>query len=530
MDNSVIRFEIDETNITEQGNEETSLQTVEVEILPPLDISDERKVEIYKGISKLDERIDAISARVEELNSEIDSLTNHADGIDYAVAVASGILTGLLDSIFVGDYNPNIEDVVKDFANKKSKKPINSYEEAQKFLADTYHTKHDGAYISGKDAFGKSHHVNGHTHRMDDFTHHPTLLGLVMSILVRFLRVNLLFNKDGEGHLVGIKTDAKDILGTWGPAVLSGIMMWVANVAEQYAEDELDVEIPEPIKKIIKVVAVSPTIIEVLKCADEWYAHIISDVSTNKGIPGIFLSFLKELSALPILNKSGLPQVMQNIYNSKKMNFASELVMIEKLKKQAIPVIANELMVRGFYFVRHLITELQENKSLSDINWGKTIPIGNRTVERMITIASGTFMAFDIADAAIRSGGFNAACVLRINFVGVGRFAVAIGTDIGMGIKKSKKESERMILRGEQLQLLNAKVLYKEADMWIEAENTEKAIQETYIAMEKTATEFNNAWNEIKEGSKSRRESIEKIKKNDKKFADELSDLLEWGI
>ena len=167
---------------------------------------------------------------------------------------------------------------------------------------------------------------------------------------------------------------------------------------------------------------------------------------------------------------------------------------------------------------------------MSDINWGKTIPIGNRTVERMITIASGIFMAFDIADAAIRSGGFNAACVLRINFVGVGRFAVAIGTDIGMGIKKSKKESERMILRGEQLQLLNAKVLYKEADMWIEAENTEKAIQETYIAMEKTATEFNNAWNEIKEGSKSRRESIEKIKKNDKKFADELSDLLEWGI
>ena len=99
-----------------------------------------------------------------------------------------------------------------------------------------------------------------------------------------------------------------------------------------------------------------------------------------------------------------------------------------------------------------------------------------------------------------------------------------------MGIKKSKKESERMILRGERLQLLNAKVFYKEADMWIEAENTEKAIQEVYIIMEQSASEFKNAWNEIKEGSESRKENIEKIKKKDKKFADELSDLLEWGM
>ncbi len=149
----------------------------------------------------------------------------------------------------------------------------------------------------------------------------------------------------------------------------------------------------------------------------------------------------------------------------------------------------------------------------------KTLPFKNRTVVRMLTISASTFCAFDIADAAIRSGGINAACILRINFVGIGRFAIAIGTDIGMGIKKIKKGNERMMLRGERLQLLNAKTFYKEADMCIEAEETEKAIQETYIVMEKAVIEFKDAWNEIKAGSERRKECIEKLKKNDREFA-----------
>jgi hypothetical protein len=63
----------------------------------------------------------------------------------------------------------------------------------------------------------------------------------------------------------------------------------------------------------------------------------------------------------------------------------------------------------------------------------------------MLTIATGTFTLVDLTDAAIRgalkSGG-NAALfakefVLRVNFVGVGRFAVAAATDIAMGVNRS---------------------------------------------------------------------------------------------
>ena len=82
--NPIIKFEIDESGFSEFAeNEEFSSQAIEVEILPPVDINDPKKVEIYHGIDEIDKRLSVISARVDELNSEIDSLTNHADGIDY---------------------------------------------------------------------------------------------------------------------------------------------------------------------------------------------------------------------------------------------------------------------------------------------------------------------------------------------------------------------------------------------------------------------------------------------------------------
>ena len=148
----------------------------------------------------------------------------------------------------------------------------------------------------------------------------------------------------------------------------------------------------------------------------------------------------------------------------------TEIGVAHELGRQAIPVIINECIVRGFYFARRLFNEIKENdvkcvSDLKNINWKNTLPFKNRTIVRMLTISTSTFMAFDVADAAIRSGGFNASCILRINFVGVGRFALAIGTDIGMGIKKNKKEKERSAALSEYIGLYNIKIYYRKADL-----------------------------------------------------------------
>ena len=131
---------------------------------------------------------------------------------------------------------------------------------------------------------------------------------------------------------------------------------------------------------------------------------------------------------MPIIRNTDFRVWVDGLYNNGKMNLSEwGGVAFVAAKKQSLPVLINEVLVRSLFFVKYLAEELKEKKDFKQVDWKKTIPFGNRTVERMMTVASGTFTAVDIADAAIRSGGFNAVCLLRVNFVDIGRFAIAIG-------------------------------------------------------------------------------------------------------
>ena len=508
--NSIIKLELEEVWTPTQAK-----QVVEVEVLPPVDITDKRRVKIYNEITEIDKKLSVISERIEELNAEIDSLTNHADGLDYAVAIASGILTGLIDSFFVGETNLDIDSVRKE-------------------LEEKYHTSNDSAFqqkTTGKD--GSQKNVSSPSlHRLEDMAHHPTLLGLVASIFARFFRLAIFSDGNGKTRVFFIdkhtnpekhKKEMTDMYISLSLAVLAGLMSWLANMAKNKYEEEAGEELPEALKKIIRTIAATPAIIDIMLSVDAWLGHIMSDVSTNAGVPGVFLSLLKHLSMLPILNKTGLPHFVQTLYENKTLNISEKAgVVFLALKKQSMPILINEVLVRGFYFVRRLILEYKEHENFIDINWNNVIPFGNRTVERMMTIASGTFVAVDVADAAIRSGGFNAACILRINFVGIGRFAIAIGTDIAMGIKKHNKEVERSAALSEYINLANIKIYYREADLlctmadlyeteasmyaaekdiWKAVENTQEAMEQLYAQIITTCQFYVQAINKMDEYS-----------------------------
>jgi hypothetical protein len=179
-------------------------------------------------------------------------------------------------------------------------------------------------------------------------------------------------------------------------------------------------------------------------------------------------------------------------------------------------------------------------KSLSDlknIEWKNTLPAKNRTIIRMLTISTGTFTAIDLADAAIRSavksGGLTPAFlsnfILRVNFVGVGRFAIAVGTDIGMGVRRSKLRNERMYIYSEQINLYNVKVFYKQADMWIAAENAGETIEKAFEMIEKTNNYLMDSMQDMGESLKKISDCIPEIKQKNPGLIEDINDIITWG-
>ena len=170
------------------------------------------------------------------------------------------------------------------------------------------------------------------------------------------------------------------------------------------------------------------------------------------------------------------------------------------------------------------------------MEWKKVIPFNNRTIVRMMTIATGTFTAIDMADAAIHATTksvdattFFSNMLLRVNFVGVGRFAIAVTSDVGMGISRSVKRNQRIKLQKEQILLLDAKVYYKQAGMWIAAEDAGETLEEAYGMMEKTTETFAKAVVDVKDSLNNIGEMATAIEDKNPGLIDDISDILEWG-
>lgn len=491
--------------------------TVEYEVLPffrhQIDLQSSRKSEICDAISDIDNRVELIDNEVAKLNSEIERLTNHADWLDYTVAVASGILCGMIDSIFVGEWNfqkakaisnEEINRKVIEFAKKQGWTPHEGNGErldlAIKFLEKKYPLPGDGAFEQLTNSG-----ITKKTHHLDDFCHHPNIVGLVCCLLVQFRGESIYFNNESTNFSIPVEINEYGQLQ--GKNVVTkffcGIINWFINVSKTVANAK---------------------------------GHWMSDIAgsgTSKhggaGLPGPIMSLLKECSALPCFKNSDFAEKLRKLYQngigsgkkqidlgvfnslfegaSSKFDMRTENAIKHELKRQSVPVLLNEAIVRGFYTIRHFILEYKEKKSLDRLEWKKIILFKNRTIVRMLTISTGTFTTIDLADAAVRSAVKNVGQVgsptfwkdfiLRVNFVGIGRFAIAIGTDVGMGMKKSVLENKRMVLMSEQIELLNARGFYYQENMWIQIDATEQSLEDLEKYIEYSANVFSDSYSDI---------------------------------
>ena len=360
-----------------------------------------------------------------DLDSQVDLLSSQADKYDYLVSVGSGILCGLLDILWVGEFSlergRNVaNDKVDEFVKKTAKIlgcKDNDLQSSVKFLEKKFPIPSDG----NTHDFG-----GGLQHHLRDFAHHPTIVGLMFSLLTQFT----------------LKSYGTDINGCF-----------------------MVVDVPE--KSKIFIGKDVPT--KILFGTLVWFFHLVSDVagssssagkSGGTGIPGPILSLAKELSVLPIfknikIDDNSLSVLLSKLFNGTlfakhdesgeivkdtilKFDLRGELGVGIELGRQAIPVIANECIVRTFYFLRRFAIEMRANNihlisELKNIDWVKVKPTNNPTIVRMLVISTGVFTTLDIGEAVISQKYW-----VSVNYIGVGRFAIAIGEDINWCLKARK--------------------------------------------------------------------------------------------
>ncbi len=401
--------------------------------------------------------LDAINRELQRADAELTRYTNTADKLDYAVAVGSGILSGIIDSVFAGEFHLEEAD---QWGNEKANSFMlkaaktqgydgNTPAGAIKYLEDMFPIAADKATAQ----FG-----GGLQHHLRDFSHHPTPVGLVCSILTQF--TGKVYGTDVSGVFQAVKLNEEgfSLIGKSLPEkIMFGTVNWAFHMASDIAGS----------------------------------SSSVMKGSFGTGLPGPLVSLLKELSATPLFQKMDDRGYKEfSVYISKlfngtllgerdagnkliphKFDLRTELGVAHHISRQAIPVVVNECIVRAFYFIRRLAAELtsvnlNRPQDAVKLNWYTILPFRNRTVERMITISTMTFTVADTADAAIHaaieSGGnwvlFSGRLVTRFNYVGAGRAAIAIVKEVSSERKEIQLIHEKMLLSEAKASLFLAQL------------------------------------------------------------------------
>lgn len=421
-----------------------------------------------------------------------------ADRIDYMMAICSGTISGLIDIFCVGEFS-------LDRANEWGTKEVNKFvkkvaklqgfkgkdlSDAVKYLENNYGFAADSVTPD----FG-----GGLQHHLRDFSHHFSLGGLLCSLFTQFT-CNVI-GTDINGELLIIELKDKAFIGN--------------NFEEK-----------------------------ILFGTINWSFHMISDMAGSSanagkgtGIPGPLLSLIKELSMLPCFRNKKISEHEFHVWvyelfngellakrdkNGKiiepvRFNLRTEIGILHDVGRQFVPMLINESLIRGLYFLRRLYiaikeTEIHSISDLKSINTSELLPFNNRVIKRMITIASGTFAAVDTVDASthavIKSKGINPKFIInfavRINISGVVRFIIACKDDVQFvteDIREAKAKRDKIVK--EYVKLISEfKCMTLTYEQMRVLDSLERLIIEDDIALTKKEddktlkTEWKNVWKE----------------------------------
>lgn len=397
----------------------TDKKQMDVIINAELEIGESR----FDYTSSIEDALEHAHTELYELQESIDSLNDlkpQCDRIDYTLAASSGALCGLIDIFLVGAPGESLlgaitdkwfTNRVRDFAKMCGWKGGND-KSAIGFLERKFRVPYDqrGAGDAGRTIAD----MNPSNHHFKSLAHNPSLLGLFFSILDQF---------SNSSHFIGA-----DVFSEGGELTL---------ITLEQADDRFELRGHNVPSKFFCAFA-------------NWFGHLMSDVAgasgskgRGSGIPSPLWTWINDIIA--VKSKLGIPV---SEFDTSFYNLALEIFKqgydIRFQTAQAIPVLINELVVRLFYLVRRLLRYFKETEKADrsfKSAWGACNPFGNPTIRRMLTVAHGVFCVIDVGDATIRSfakggGTFHPVeFVLRLNIIGVGRFAVSLYGEAKEGVR-----------------------------------------------------------------------------------------------
>ena len=402
---------------------------------------DFEKREIEKKLREIDAELESFSVKKQIIKCDIDALTSNADRWDIIFSAFSGIITGLMDVVFIKEFSfDKLSALGEEKVNKFVIKVADLLGAKAKDLKGAVLWLEKQFPIPADKVtaiFG-----GGLQHHLRDFTHHPTVIGLIFSILSQF--TGKAYGTDTAGNFIAVDiTDAGELIGK---------------------------TIPE----------------KLFKGTVDWFFHMVSDIAgsssklamgnTGTGLPGFVVSFLKEMAALPLfkkLDKNGYKALsvwVSKLFNGTlsvngkkigRFDLRKEIGLTEFFIKMSGPVLINEITVRGFYFIRRFAYEvsskgIKDVKQLDKIDINNVLPQNNRTIDKMLAVSSATFTAVDCAGALTVPETF----FFSINYVGVVRCAFAVGKDFIAEANKIYLTAEHEKIVDEMIAAYNVKIGY----------------------------------------------------------------------
>ena len=286
---------------------------------------------------------------------------------------------------------------------------------------------------------------------------YSSYIGLFFSLLTQFN--GYVYKTDSEGNVTSYKITDESCLGKDIPQkIYLGIVSWIFETISKNAESNAETD-NEKYGKGIKL--------------PKWIKLFVDEMSVvpelDKMVEGEGTTFNFAEKCTELINEALLGKQEENSTSEEGDEQGFDLNVIRGVAheaiigKQYLPIVMNEMIVRGFYTVRAFMKQIEEKnitniEDLDKVDIRAVLPIADKRLTRMITLSSVMFSVVDISGAAVKAvvksgnkkDGFVTEFIQGINYLGLGRLMLAVSADMEMGVQELSEKLVSMVKTGKE--------------------------------------------------------------------------------